>query len=129
MLNTRILVPALLLLAAVPVVSEAQTSVPLTTTTYQVQVKYEYWRSGVSYWSTVLETEDRGDAELMHDLLLIALENGSICDVLDCSFDMIVNDVRLVSKTTFNYQFNDQLSFWADYRFFVPRTNWLQRGK
>ena len=48
MFKMRILLPALLLLAAIPALSQAQLSVPLTTTTYQVQVKYEFWRSGRS---------------------------------------------------------------------------------
>ena len=82
---------------------------PLTTTTYKVQVKYEFWRSGGTYWSTVFETEDQEDAQLMYDLLSIAHENGDICDVLNCGFDWIITDVRLVVKTTLNYQLYDQL--------------------
>ena len=62
MFKMRSLLPALLLLATVPAVCQAQLSVPLTTTKYQVQVQYEFWRSGGTYWSTVFETEDHDDA-------------------------------------------------------------------
>jgi hypothetical protein len=94
----RLLIPALLLFAAVPSVSEAQTSIPLYKTTYCVQVKYEYWRNGVTFWSTVLSTSNQTNAVLMHDLLLDALEDGDICEMMNCGFDFIITDVRLTVK-------------------------------
>lgn len=98
MSKLRILIPALLVFAAVPAVSEAQVSIPFVKTTYSVQVKYEFWRNGNFYWSTVFQTEDEDDAELMYDLLLAAFDAGQICEVLDCGFDWIPRDVRLVVK-------------------------------
>ncbi|GAB4140497.1 MAG: hypothetical protein Tsb009_09860 [Planctomycetaceae bacterium] len=97
----RLLFPALLIFAAVPSVSEAQTSRLSIKTTYCVQVQYEYWRSGVTYWSTVFETTSLNDALVMEALLLDALEDGDICDLLNCGFDRIIRDVRI--KTKYEY--------------------------
>ena len=90
--------------------------VPLTTAKYKVQVQYECWRSGGTYWSMVFETEDHDDAELMYDLLLMAHENGDICDIFDCSFNWIITDVRLVVKTTLNYRFTERQNRWTKHR-------------
>lgn len=103
MFKLRYMFPALLLVGAMSSASHAQSSVPLATTTYSVQVRYEHWRSGGGYWSTVFSTEDAEDAELMLELLEVALENHEICGILGgCSFDYIISDVRLVSKTVWN---------------------------
>ncbi len=122
MFKMRSLLPALLLLATVPAVCQAQLSVPLTTTKYQVQVQYEFWRSGGTYWSTVFETEDHDDAELMYDLLFMAHESGDICDIFDCNFNWIITDVRLVVKTTLNYRFTERQNRWTNYR---PQSSYL----
>lgn len=97
-------IPFLLLLAAATTASEAEaSSLPPSTTTYYVQVKYEFWRNGYTYWSTVYETNDADDAKLMYMALSIACDNGDICELLNCGVDWIVTDVRLTSKTTYNY--------------------------
>lgn len=102
MFKTRYLFPAFMLFGALPSASQAQSSVPLATTTYSVQVRYEHWRSGGGYWSTVFTTEDAEDAELMLELLEVALENHRICEIVGgCTFDYFISDVRLVSKTVF----------------------------
>ena len=92
----KFLLPALLAFAAIPAVSEAQESVPFVTTTYRVQVQYEFWRNGATYWATEFESENETDAELMLLALETALENGYICQILDCDFSWIPRDVRLV---------------------------------
>ena len=101
MFKLRILIPALLLFAAIPTVSEAQLSIPFGTTTYSVEVQYEHWRSGTRYWSTVFDTENLEDAQLMYNLLFEAHQDGKICDFLPCSFDFIIVDVRLTWKTKY----------------------------
>ena len=90
------LLPALLAFAAIPSVSEAQESVPFVTTTYRVQVQYEFWRNGSTYWATEFESENEDDAELMLLALETALDNGYLCQILDCDFSWIPRDVRLV---------------------------------
>ena len=101
MFKLRYLFPALLLVGAMSSSSQAQ-SIPLSTTTYSVQVKKELWRSGGTYWSTVFQTEDREDAELMLALLEAALENGNICQFLNCDSSIIIRDVRMTSRTVWN---------------------------
>jgi len=86
-----------------PSFAQAQFSLPKVTTTYKVQVRYEFWRNGSAYWSTVLTTEDASEAELMYDLLLDALVDGDICDLMECAFDFIINDVRLVTERRWSY--------------------------
>lgn len=93
MFRLKIAIPVLLLFAALPSVSQAQVSIPLRT--YHVQVKKEMWRNGNTYWSTVFSTDDYEDALLMEALLESALENGTICQILNCDFDWIIRDVRI----------------------------------
>ncbi|KAA5543572.1 hypothetical protein FYK55_10170 [Roseiconus nitratireducens] len=98
--------PALLLLAgfyAAPT-AQAQTSMPLYTTTYCVQVQWSFWRSGGSYWSTEYETSDLGDAQLVFNLFESAFENGTLCEILGCDVTSWVPvDVRL--KTVYEWNF------------------------
>lgn len=96
-------VPVLLAFTAFSNTSEAQLSVPLFKTTYQVQVKKEMWRNGNFYWSTEFESSDYEDAELMYELLLFALEAGEINQLLGSGFDWIIVDVRLVTKRELQY--------------------------
>ena len=110
MFQLRYLVLALIAFAAVPAVSQAQISVPFVKKTYCVQVKYEMWRNGATYWSTVFETDDADDANLMYALLQDALEDGDICELLNCGFDWIIRDVRLVTK----------------YEYFLPELNYRE---
>lgn len=102
MFKLRYLIPALMLLGALPAASQAQSSVPLTTTTYSVQVQKEYWMNGNTYWTTVFQTEDREEAELMLAVLEFALDNGMICEILNCEFGLIIRDVRMTSRTVWN---------------------------
>ena len=99
MRKLRILIPALFTLAAFPAVSEAQLSIPLCETTYSVQVQYEHWRSGGRYWATKFTTDNQQDAQLMYDLFVAAREAGQLCDILGCSFDFIIVDIKLVTTT------------------------------
>lgn len=102
MFKLRYLFPALILCAAAPSVSQAQTSIPLSTTTYSIQVEKEHWRSGGRFWLTIFQTESQNDAELMLDLLEAALEAGVICEIVGCGPDYHITDVRMTSKTVWN---------------------------
>ena len=84
--------------------SQAQTSLPLYTATHCVQVKYEMWRNGATYWSTKFETSDLASAQLMLALFESALDDGSLCGILNCGFDWIIVDVRLKTKYEWNVQ-------------------------
>ena len=110
-------------LAADPAVCEAQSAVPLTTTTYKVQIEWWFWRSGGSYWETIFTTENRDDAESMFELFDEALQDGTVCDVLGRAenFNWIVRDVRLVTETKFNYDFRQIKQF----RSRPDTTNWF----
>ena len=84
--------------------AQAQTSMPLYTTKYCVQVEWHFWRSGGSYWATEYETNDLGDAQLVFDLFESALENGTLCEILGCNVTTwIPVDVRLKTKYEWNF--------------------------
>ena len=91
-------IPMFLLMTAFCGTSNAQRSIPAYKTTYCVQVKYELWRSGVSYWSTEFETTNRTEALLIYQLFEAALEAGSLCELLGCGSNWIIIDVRLKTK-------------------------------
>ena len=117
-----------MLFAAAPAVCEAQFSLPLTTTTYKVQIEWWFWRSGGSYWETVFTTENQDDGELMYALFNGALEGGTVCDLLGRAknFNWIVRDVKLVTETRFNYNVRQI----RQYRSRLDTTNrFLQTGK
>ena len=78
--------------------SHAQSSNQFLTTTYQVQVKYEMWRSGLSYWKTEFETSSADQAEQLAALFQLAIDSGVICEILPCTFDWIVVDVRVCKR-------------------------------
>ena len=78
--------------------SNAQSSTQFLKTTYQVQVKYEMWRNGLSYWHTEFETSSAGQAEQLEALYRLAIETGTICQILPCGPDWIVVDVRVRKK-------------------------------
>ena len=99
----NLIFPMLLLFSGVGV-SQAQDSIPLTTTTYRVQVEKVFWRNGYTYWSTVLETNDRYEAEVMEDLLWAAFDNHEICKILNCGVDWMIIDIRLTKEVQLNYQ-------------------------
>ena len=101
MSSTRLAVSLLFLLACASA-SQAQLSMPLYTTTYCVQVKYEMWRNGTTYWATEFETSNLNDAELVYDLFEASMDDGSICDILGCGFDWIAVDVRIRTKYEWN---------------------------
>ena len=82
--------------------AHAQLSMPAYTTTYCVQVQWEMWRSGGTYWATEYETDNLEDAQLVHALFVAAFENGTLCDILGCSFDWIPVDVRMTTRREWN---------------------------
>ena len=106
MFSAQRILPVFLLLAgfcAAPQ-AQAQTSMPLYTTKYCVQVEWYFWRSGGSYWATEYETSDLGDAQLVFDLFESALENGTLCEILGCNVSTwIPVDVRLKTKYEWNF--------------------------
>lgn len=105
MYSAKRILPVLLLAATFcgPSEAQAQTSMPLYTTTYCVQVEWFFWRSGGTYWATEYETSDLGEAQLVFELFESALENGTLCEILGCNYTTWVPiDVRLKTK----YQWN-----------------------
>ena len=83
--------------------AQAQSSMPLYTTTYCVQVEWHFWRSGGSYWATEFETDELADAQLVLELFQAALANGSLCEILGCDVTSWVPvDVRLKTKYHWN---------------------------
>ena len=81
--------------------SHAQSSNQFLKTTYQVQVKYEMWRTGLSYWHTEVETSSADQAEQLAALYQLAIESGVICQILPCGVEWIVVDVRVRKKQEF----------------------------
>jgi len=105
MFSAKRILPLLLLLTAFCAAPEAQaqTSMPLYTTTHCVQVEWHFWRSGGSYWATEYETNNLNEAELMFDLFESALENGTLCEILGCNITTwIPVDVRLKTEYEWN---------------------------
>ncbi len=58
MFRSKILAVLFLTAASAASVSHAQTSIPLYTVSYQVQVRWEMWRNGNTYWAVEYETSD-----------------------------------------------------------------------
>ncbi|MEW4528684.1 MAG: hypothetical protein ACF8PG_12415 [Maioricimonas sp. JB045] len=91
----------LMILLAVPLCSLLMTSRPadaanLYRTVYKVEVEYWFFDTDYSYWSTILETTDRQEAQLMYELLEYAHENGDLNSVVPNSYGRyIAIDVRL----------------------------------
>ncbi|MEQ9410871.1 MAG: hypothetical protein RIK87_24375 [Fuerstiella sp.] len=105
MFSAKRILPLLMLVAAfcTSPQAQAQSSIPLYTTTYCVDVEWYFWRSGGSYWATEYETSDLGEAELIFDLFESALENGTLCEILGCNITTwIPVDVRLRTKYNWN---------------------------
>jgi hypothetical protein len=88
-------------------VSQAQTSIPLYTVSYQVQVRWEMWRNGNTYWALEYETSDPMVAQLVYELFEAALEDGSLGDILGGGFDWIPREVRLHTKYSWNLRRTD----------------------
>ncbi|MEO2016937.1 MAG: hypothetical protein ABGZ53_21480 [Fuerstiella sp.] len=59
------------------------------------------WRNGATYWSTEFETSSLSQAQVMASLYELALERGTICDILGCSSDWIIVNVRIRTKYEF----------------------------
>lgn len=91
----------LMILLAVPLCSLLMTSRPaaaasLYRTVYKVEVEYWFFDTDYSYWSTILETTDQQEAQLMYELLEYAHENGDLNSVVPNSYGRyIAVDVRL----------------------------------
>ena len=102
MFAIRFVLPLALVAGAFCSVSSAQSSMPTYTTTYCVQVKFEFWRNGATYWSTEYETSDLQEAQLIHAFFESAFENGTLGEILGSGLDWIVTDVRLKTKYEWN---------------------------
>lgn len=104
----RVFLPALVVVvAALSSASQAnaQSSLPLYTTSYCVQVEWYFWRSGGSYWATEYESSNLSEAQLVFELFESALENGTLCEILGCNATTwIPIDVRL--KTKYHWKIN-----------------------
>ncbi len=90
--------PLIMLVSFFSGTSNAQTSLPLYKTTYRIEVKYEMWRNGATYWATEYETANLAEAQLILQLFEAALEDGSLSEIMGCGFDWIAVDVRLTTK-------------------------------
>jgi len=90
--------PLLMLVTFFSGQSDAQSSLSLYKTTYRIQVKYEMWRNGSTYWATEYETSNLSDARMMLALFETALANGSLSDIMNCGPEWIAIDVRLTTK-------------------------------
>ena len=66
-------------------------------TTYRVQVQYEMWRNGVTYWDTEFETTNLAEAQMVLSLFQSALDNGSLSNLMNCGPDWIAVDVRMTT--------------------------------
>ncbi|MCR9293677.1 MAG: hypothetical protein NXI32_13215 [bacterium] len=88
-------------------VAQAQSSMPLYTVSYQVQVKYEMWRNGNSYWATEYETANLAEAQMVFALFEAAFDAGELGAILGSGFDWIPVDLRLKTKYTWNLQRED----------------------
>ncbi|OYP34163.1 hypothetical protein [Rhodopirellula sp. MGV] len=76
--------------------AQAQTSIPLYTTSYSVQVEWYFWRSGGTYWATEFESDNYVEAELIYELFDAALESGTLVEILGGNISSwIPIDVRL----------------------------------
>lgn len=105
MFAAKRILPLFLLAAAFCVAprAQAQTSIPLYTTTHCVQVEWYFWRSGGTYWATEYESSDLAEAQLVFELFESALENGTLCEILGCNITTwIPIDVRLKTRYDWN---------------------------
>ena len=70
--------------------------------TYEVQVEYWFFDTDYSYWNTIFETDDYGDAELLFELLEAARDDNRLNRVVPNSYGRyIAVDVRLVTIVTY----------------------------
>ena len=122
MFQLRNLMLPFVLLTLTSTFASAQESVPLVTTTYRVQVQKEFWRNGNRYWSTVLETSDRDEAELFEALLWIAYDNNEIDEVLNYGWEWIVRDIRIDTSV----ELNDAL---GDFRYLRLGESWSLQSR
>lgn len=102
----KCVLPLLLLASFFSGTSHAQTSLSLYKTTYHVQVQYEMWRNGSTYWATEYETSDLADAQMLLQLFEAALNNGTLSEIMGAGPEWIAVDVRMTTKKEwlFNYE-------------------------
>ncbi len=70
--------------------------------TYKVQVEYWFFDTDYYYWSTVLETDDRSEAEFVYGLLLAAQDNGQLNEMAPNSYwRYFAVDVRMITEYSY----------------------------
>ena len=107
MLKSKIAAVFFLTAVSAASVSQAQSSMPLYTVSYQVQVRWEMWRNGNTYWAVEYETSNFLEADMVYELFLAALDEGSLGEILGGGFDWIPREVRLKTKYTWNLRRED----------------------
>ena len=107
MLKSKIAAVFFLTFISAASISQAQSSMPLYTVSYQVQVRWEMWRNGNTYWAVEYETPDYVEADLVYQLFQAALEEGRLGEILGGGFDWIPREVRLKPKYTWNLSRQD----------------------
>lgn len=108
--------PLLMLVTFFSGQAPAQTS-SLYKTTYRVQVQYEMWRNGSTYWETEFETTNYNDAVTMLALLENALDNGTLSEIMNCGPDWIAVDVRLTTKKEY---------YWTKEPLWIQSASWYR---
>ena len=96
--------------SAMPRTSQAQDFASFRAT-YKVQVEYWYFDSNYYYWSTVLETDNRVEAEFAYELLLAAEEDNELNKVApNFNWRYIAVDVRLMTEYSYSQGFDNRAS-------------------
>ena len=87
--------------SAMPTTSQAQDFASFQAT-YKVQVEYWFFDTDYYYWSTVLETDNRQEAEFVYGLLLAAAEDNELNNVArNFNWRYIAVDVRLTTEYSY----------------------------
>ncbi len=94
----KLAIPLLMLASFLSEQSHAQSSLPLYKTTYRIEVQYEMWRNGLTYWVTEFESSDLAEAQLVLLLFESALEDGSLSEIMKSGPEWIAVDVRITTK-------------------------------
>lgn len=90
--------------------ASAQTSVPLFTTTYEIQIEWSYWQNPEPSWMTIDTFDNRDDAELMLALYELALDQNQLGEILGITGLYVIFDVRLQTVTEFNDLLDDEVA-------------------
>lgn len=72
--------------------------------TYKVQVQYHFFDTDYYYWSTVLETSNQSEAQMLYDILVWAKENNRLNQFAPHSYwRYLAVDVRMRVEYDWNF--------------------------